>query len=99
MWKKIVKTGLLSLGICCLGLTAGPDVQAAGLPDASSRAAAAQKQYARMMDNQPTGLEQTDPELDSMMKKIYLRRHRQPGENQPPRPAFGHSGRPDDLSE
>ena len=72
MWKKIVKTGLLSLGICCLGLTAGPDVQAAGLPDASSRAAAAQKQYARMMDNQPTGLEQTDPELDSMMKKyIY----------------------------
>lgn len=72
MWKKIVKTGLLSLGICCLGLTAGPDVQVAGLPDASSRAAAAQKQYARMMDNQPTGLEQTDPELDSMMKKyIY----------------------------
>ena len=44
MWKKIVKTGLLSLGICCLGLTAGPDVQVAGLPDASSRAAAAQKQ-------------------------------------------------------
>jgi 4-carboxymuconolactone decarboxylase len=72
MWKKIIKAGLLGLGICCLGITAGPDVQAAGLSDASSRAAAAQKQYARMMDNQPTGLEQTDPELDSMMKKyIY----------------------------
>lgn len=70
--EKIVKASLLGLGICCLGITAGPDVQAAGLPDTSSRAAAAEKQYARMMDNQPTGLEQTDPELDSMMKKYIV---------------------------
>lgn len=46
MWNKIIKAGLLGLGFCCLGITAGPDVQAVGLADASSRAAPTQEQLA-----------------------------------------------------
>lgn len=70
MWKKMLQAGILGLGLCCLGLTGGPDAQAA--ETLSPRAETARKNYAQMLDNQKTGLERTDPELDAIFKKyIY----------------------------
>lgn len=72
MWKKIIKAGLLGLGLCCLGLVSAADSVAASPATRSDRAVTAEKNYAQMMDNQKTGLEQTDPELNRMMKEyIY----------------------------
>ncbi len=72
MWKKVIKTGWLGIGFCCLGLLTGSGAQAASVLDDTERAVNAQQHYAQMMNNQKTGLEKTDPELDSMMKKIYM---------------------------
>lgn len=72
MWKKVIKAGWLGIGFCCLGLLTGSGAQAASVLDDTERAVNAQQHYAQMMNNQKTGLEKTDPELDSMMKKnIY----------------------------
>lgn len=70
--RKLICTSMVGLGFCFLGSAVGGSASAAQSADLSPRASQAEKNYASMMGNQKTGLEQTDPELDQMMKKyIY----------------------------
>lgn len=67
--RKLICTSMVGLGFCFLGATVGGSASATQPADLSPRASQAEKTYARMMGDQKTGLEQTDPELDQMMKK------------------------------
>lgn len=70
--RKLICTSMVGLGFCFLGAAVGDSASAAQPADLSPRASQAETTYARMMGDQKTGLEQTDPELDQMMKKyIY----------------------------
>lgn len=70
--KKAICMSMVGLGFCFFGAAFGGPAVAAASPDTDSRESRAAQTYERMMGNQKTGLEQTDPELDSMMKKyIY----------------------------